>query len=150
MEAAVAYTHFLSFMLVAAFLVTEFYLCSAELQPAQVRVLARVDLFYLAAVIVVIATGLLRVFVVGKGAAFYLNNPVFYIKMTLFLAVGLISIPPTLQFLRWNRALKSGQERVLRDRDIAGARRYVALELALLACIPLAAVLMARGVGVQH
>jgi putative membrane protein len=80
---------------------------------------------------------------------FYLNNPVFYIKIALFVAVGLISIRPTMQFMRWNRALKTGQERILRDGDIAIARRYIALELVLLAFIPLMAVLMARGIGIQ-
>jgi len=62
----------------------------------------------------------------------------------------LISVMPTLQFIRWNRALKTGEGRVLRGVDIETARRYIALEILLLACIPLAAVLMARGIGLQH
>jgi putative membrane protein len=64
-------------------------------------------------------------------------------------AVGLISILPTRQFIQWNRAIKTGADRILRDSDIVTARRYIALELALLAFIPLMAVLMARGIGVQ-
>jgi putative membrane protein len=149
MEAAIAYLHFVSILALTGFLATEFYLCTGDLQPPNVKTLARVDLLYMIAAIVVLITGLLRVFAVGKGAAFYLQNPVFYIKLALFVAVGLISILPTLQFFRWNRALKAGEERILRDRDIATARRYIALELALLTLIPLMAVLMARGIGVQ-
>src|SRR5882672_4980212 len=149
MEAAIAYLHFVSAFLVAAFLVAEFFLCTGDLQPAQVKALARVDLYYLIAAAAVLVGGVLRVFAVGKGAGFYLNNPVFYIKVTLFVAVGLISVRPTLQFIRWNRAINTGQERILHDADIAMARRYIALELALLAFIPLMAVLMARGIGVQ-
>jgi len=75
---------------------------------------------------------------------------VFYIKVALFLAVGLVSIPPTLQFIRWQRALKTGDRPIPPSSDIGSARRYIALELALLAFIPLAAVLMARGIGSQH
>ena len=149
MEAAIAYFHFLSILALAGCLVAEFYLCTRDLQPPNVRTIVRVDLLYMIAAIVVLITGLLRVFAVGKGAGFYLSNPVFYIKVALFVAVGLISIRPTLQFMRWNRAINTGQERILRDGDIATARRYIALELVLLAFIPLMAVLMARGVGVQ-
>jgi putative membrane protein len=149
MEAAIAYLHFISILSVAAFLVTELYLCSRDLQPPQVRTLAQVDLLYMLAAIAVLVTGLLRLFAVGKGAGFYLHNPVFYIKIALFVAVGLISILPTLQFMQWNRALKAGADRILRDADIVTARRYIILELALLAFIPLMAVLMARGIGIQ-
>jgi putative membrane protein len=150
MEAAIAYLHFLSAFLLTAFLVTEFFLCRPGLPPAQVKTLARVDLYYLIAAVAVLLSGVLRVFAVGKDAAFYLSNPVFYIKLALFLAVGLVSIPPTLQFIRWQRALKAGEERIPREGDIGSARRYIALELVLLAFIPLAAVLMARGIGPQH
>jgi putative membrane protein len=151
MEAAIAYLHFISAFLVAAFLVTEFFLCGVQqLLPAQVKTLARVDLYYLFAAAAVLVTGALRVFAVGKGAAFYLNNPVFYIKVALFLAVGLVSIPPTLQFMRWKRALNTAGQRAPTDRDAGLARRYIALELVLLAFIPLMAVLMARGIGPQR
>jgi putative membrane protein len=149
MEAAIAYLHFVSILSVTAFLVTELYLCSRDLQPPQVKTLAQVDFLYMLAAVAVLVTGLLRLFAVGKGAGFYLHNPVLYIKIALFVAVGLISILPTRQFIQWNRALKAGANRILRDGDIVTARRYIALELALLALIPLMAVLMARGIGVQ-
>lgn len=149
METAIAYFHFVSILTVAGCLVAEFYLCTRDLQPPNVRTIVRVDLFYAIAAIVVLITGVLRVFAVGKGAGFYVHNPVFYIKVALFVAVGLISIRPTMQFMRWNRALKSGQERILRDSDITVVRRYIALELVLLAFIPLMAVLMARGIGTE-
>ena len=150
MEAAIAYLHFVSAFLVAAFLVTELFLCGRDLQPAQVKALVRVDLYYVIAAAAVLVTGALRVLVVGKGAGFYLINPVFYIKLALFLAVGLVSILPTLQFIRWNRALGSIHQPAPRERDIASARRYIALELLLFAFIPLMAVLMARGIGPRH
>jgi len=150
MEPALAYLHFLSIIGVGACLIAEFYLCTLELQPPYVRILARVDLMYLIAAVAVLATGFARLFGSPKGTAFYFHNPVFYIKLALFIAVGLVSIVPTLQFLRWNRALKSGRERVVYDRDIVSARRYIALELVLFAFIPLAAVLMARGIGIER
>jgi putative membrane protein len=150
MQAAAAYLHFFSILLLSGLLVAQFALCSRDLQPPHVQTLARVDMFYLAAAVLAFATGLVRLFVAERGASFYFMNPVFYIKVALFLAMVLISVMPTLQFIRWNRALKTGEGRVLRGVDIETARRYIALEILLLACIPLAAVLMARGIGPQH
>jgi len=149
MEAAAAYLHFFSILLLSGMLVAQFVLCSRDLQPPQVQTLARIDILYLIAAMLALATGLARLFMAGKGASFYFTNPVFYIKIALFLAVGLVSVMPTLQFIRWNRALKTGEGRILGDSEIQTVRRYIALELLLLACIPLAAVLMARGIGLQ-
>jgi len=67
----------------------------------------------------------------------------------LFAAIGLISIPPTMQYLRWMRALKTGAGAVAADFEVLRARRYVLVELVLFAFIPLLAVLMARGFGIQ-
>lgn len=150
MDAALAYLHFASIMLLTAFLVSELCLCTPRLRLEQVPMLARLDLLYLIAAVAALASGALRVFVTAKGTGFYLGNPVFYIKLALFLAIGLVSISPTVQFLRWRRALDAGEQPVLHTDDIRTARRYIWLELALLAFIPLMAVLMARGIGMQR
>jgi uncharacterized membrane protein len=96
-----------------------------------------------------LGSGAARVVWFGKGAAFYLHNPVFYIKIALFLAVGLISIPPTMQFLRWTRSLTSGATNVASDYQVIRVRRHILIELTLFALIPLMATLMARGIGIQ-
>jgi putative membrane protein len=70
-----------------------------------------------------------------------------YITLALFVAVGLVSIPPTRPFLSWNCALTAGEGRVLTGAQIASVRRYLLLELALLAFIPFCAVLTTRAVG---
>jgi len=150
MDAALAYVHFASIMLLTAFLVSQLCLCTQRLRLEQVPMLARLDLLYLVAAVAALASGALRVFVTGKGHAFYLGNPVFYIKLALFLAIGLVSISPTVQFLRWRRALNAGEQPILQANDIRTARRYILLELALLAFVPLMAVLIARGIGLQR
>jgi putative membrane protein len=70
-----------------------------------------------------------------------------YVKIALFVAIGLVSIAPTLQFIRWNRALDDGRVRVLSGADIARVRRFIGLELLLLVLVPLTAVLLARGIS---
>ncbi|MCW5623094.1 MAG: DUF2214 family protein [Burkholderiales bacterium] len=147
MEAIIAWLHILSILTLTGFIAAEFFICSEHLQPGHVRLLTRLDLGYLAAAVAVLATGLARLLWFSKEPAFYLPNPVFWIKMALFAAIGLVSIPPTLQFLRWNRALNAGQMRVLKGADIVRIRRLIGIELALLAAVPLMAILMARGIG---
>ncbi|MSQ58166.1 MAG: DUF2214 family protein [Betaproteobacteria bacterium] len=148
-EALVAYLHYTSVIVMGAALFTEYSRCHEDMQPPDIRVLARVDVVYFIAAIAVSATGLARVFLLGKGVAYYFHNPVLYIKLALFLAVGLLSIPPTLQFIRWNRALKSGQGRILNGDQISATRHYLIAELIVFLFIPLAAVMMARGFGIQ-
>lgn len=148
-EVLVVYLHFAAMILIAVSLAIEYLICVPGLARERMRLLARIDLLYLIAAILALATGVARLIWFGKGAGFYLYNPVFYIKLALFVAVGLISVPPTMQYLRWVRMLKTGAGAVAADFEVLRARRYLLAELVLFAFIPLLAVLMARGIGIQ-
>jgi len=148
MEVVVAYVHFTAVIALGALLGCELLLLCSAVGAREARQIALLDLGYLIAAVVVLASGLLRLGWFGKAPAFYLHNPVFWIKLALFTAVGLISIPPTRRFLRWRRAALSTSS-VPQPEEVRFARRYVAAELGLLALIPLAAVLAARGIGMQ-
>ncbi len=147
-EVFVAYLHFAAIFALGASLCCELLILRTEVGVREARLLALLDLGYLVASILVLASGLLRLIWFGKAPSFYLQNPVFWIKLALFVAIGLISIPPTMRFLSWRRAaLSSGN--APRPEEVALARRYVAAEIGLLALVPLAAVLAARGIGIQ-
>lgn len=148
LEALVAYLHYLAMVLIAVFLVAEHRICRPGLAAEQVRRLARIDFLYMLAAALALATGVVRVVWLGKGPAFYLYNPVFYVKIALFAAVGLLSISPTLQYLRWMREQRSGGPAPV-PYQIARASLYVRAELVLFLLIPLMATLMARGIGIQ-
>ena len=146
MEPLLAYLHYLSIILLGAFLTAELVLCRPPLEPAQVRQLPRLDVVFFGAAILALATGLLRLFFYAKGVAFYLPNPAFITKMLLYVAIAVISIVPTRRFLGWQRALDAGgagPDAIA----VARVRRLLHLELGLLALMPLMAVLMARGIG---
>lgn len=147
-DAFVAYLHYAAMVLIAVFLVIEYQACKPGLTAQRIRYIARIDIFYMVAAILALGTGIARLVWFGKGAAFYLHNPVLYIKLALFVAVGLMSIPPTLQYLRWMRALNSGGA-TPEPYQVARVSRYLLVELILFALIPLMAVLMARGIGTQ-
>jgi putative membrane protein len=147
-EVLVVYLHFAAMTLIAVFLAIEYLICVPGLPRERVKLLARVDLLYLIAALLALVTGVARLVWLGKGPGFYLHNPVFYLKLALFVAVGLISVPPTMQYLRWMRGIKTGTAAVA-DFEVLRARRYVLVELVLLAFIPFLAVMMARGIGIQ-
>lgn len=149
MEPLIAYLHFTAIIITGAALLAELLHCHQDMQPPDIAKLARIDVVYFSAAMAALATGLIRAFLVGKGWAFYSHNPLFYIKVALFVAIGLISVPPTLQIQRWARALRAGEGRVLNGAQISATRNFLLAEAALFAMIPLAAVLMARGVGIQ-
>jgi putative membrane protein len=148
-SALIAYLHYVAMISIAIILVLEYLACVPGIADGRLRVLARIDLFYMGAAVLALGTGAARVVWYGKGAAFYLHNPVFYIKLALFLAVGLMSIPPTRQYLRWVRNLASGGANVAADYQVLRVRRYIVVELILFVFIPLMATFMARGIGIQ-
>jgi putative membrane protein len=145
-EAIAAYAHYLSIFVTLSCLVAEFVLFRPNMEAATVRLLPRLDLAYLVAVICIIVTGLLRVFFFAKGADYYAANYVFWIKMGLFVIVGLLSLPPTFAFIA-NRRRAAGGALVLDEPGYRRIRRYIHAELGVFALIPLAAALMARGIG---
>jgi len=142
-----AYLHFLGIMILMATLLAEHVMLHAQMPPVHLQRVARTDLFYGIAAGIVFLTGLLRFAYFGKGIHFYLGNPLFYVKVGMFLLVALISIYPTMQFLSWRKMLKQGELPALALPTITRLRAVIRLELGLLIVIPLLAVLMARGIG---
>lgn len=67
---------------------------------ARITQLTRIDMLYGISAGIVVLSGILRVSFGLKGAGFYLHNPIFWTKMALFLTLGLLSIPPTIHYLR--------------------------------------------------
>jgi putative membrane protein len=146
-DALLAYAHFIAMIATATALVVEVVLLRTTLRWPQVGLLGRIDIVYFGAAMLALATGLARAFWGLKGAPFYLQNPVFYVKIGLFVIVALVSIAPTIQFIRWGRQADSHGDKPVPEAEVVRTRRFVLAELGLLALIPLAAVLMARGFG---
>jgi putative membrane protein len=142
-----AYLYFLGMMMLMATLVAEHVTLQPQMTRLYLQRLAMSDLFYGIAAGIVFLTGLLRFAYFGKGIHFYLGNPLFYVKVGMFLLVALISIYPTMQFIAWRKVLKQGELPEIEPPTITRLRAVIRLELGLLLVIPLLAVLMARGIG---
>ena len=146
-EALLSYAHILAILTMTVFLASEAALCRAEwLNAAVVERLAKLDIVYGVAAISVLLTGAARVVWGAKGMGWYLSNPLMHVKFTLFVAMGLISIKPTLTFIRWRRALRASGTLPTAD-EIRATRKWVMVQAHILPLIPLAAMFMARGFG---
>jgi putative membrane protein len=146
-DALLAYAHYFAIFSLVALLSAELALCTLDAAPARLQRLKTIDGFYGMSAMLVLGTGAARVWMGAKGSAFYLGNPVFYAKLALFLAVGLVSAYPTIQFFRWAAAFDANRQFSPGPDAIARVRKLLKLQLLGVACLPLLAALMARGVG---
>lgn len=96
--------------------------------------------------IILIGTGLTRVIAgMEKGMTYYLQNHVFWGKMTLLLAILALEIAPMVALVRWRIEAGRGQ-----TPDTSRAARFATIsyiQAGLLVLMVLAATAMARGIG---
>lgn len=142
-EITLRYLHFISIFAIVGSLVSEHLLLKKELTRAEVTRLSRIDAVYGLAALTLLTVGLtLWLGGFGKPTVFYSKNWVFHLKITLFAIIGLLSIYPTVFFLK-NR--KGNQQDIVQiPKSIFWMLRF---ELLLLFIIPILAGLMAKGVG---
>ncbi len=141
-----AFLHHAAAFLVVATLMVELVVLRQELTVASARSVLRMDMVYGIAATVLLVVGLLRVFYTEKGSAYYFASGSFLVKLTLFIVVGLLSIYPTVQFMRWRKALREQQVPDFEAGTRRKVRMLVHIELTLLFVIMLMAVMMARGI----
>jgi len=143
-----ASAHHLAVFSLAAILAFELAVTAGALDAAAISRLARVDAWYGATAALVVGVGVARVFLGAKGADYYIANSLFWTKMGLFAAVGLISVLPTLRYIVWRRKLRGNPGFRPDAAAVRAVRRALWSEVALFAFIPLAAAGMARGYGI--
>jgi putative membrane protein len=146
-SALMAFLHHLAAFTVVAALVAEVVLFKLPLTIVQARRVQRADQIFGAAAGILLIVGLLRVFYFEKGAGYYFTNAFFLTKFTLFIVAALISIYPTVLFIRWNKTLKQGEVPAIAPETITRTRMCMMLELTAIVGILLCAPFMARGLG---
>ena len=137
----IRYLHFIGIILLATCLLAEFWLAKSRVSPDVFNKLGRIDSLYGISALVTLAAGLTLWFGVGKPAVFYTENPVFIAKVCAFVVMGVLSIVPTVYFIKQRD--NTGDSIEIPTRVL----RLIRIQVVLLFSIPLLAVLMARGVG---
>jgi putative membrane protein len=109
--------------------------------------IARVDACYGVLAVAILAVGFSRAVFAAKGWDYYSHNAFFWAKISAFAVVGLLSIAPTIIFIRWRRAAKTDPGFAPAAADVTRVRRFLWLEVFVFAFIPAFAAAMARGYG---
>lgn len=145
-----SWLHLVSSAIAAGLLLTEYWLCRRLPDRIQARLLGQVDLGYFLALIASLATGLARMLYFAQDSSYYADNRLFWLKITLFVAIGLVAVVPALQYLRWNREARSAPTFAPLIRDVERVRASIAFGLGLWLIVPLLATLIAKGYGLPE
>ena len=146
-DAWLAIAHHLAVFGLLAVLAAEWGLVRPGLTEVDVARIRRFDAAYGACAGVVLVAGVTRVLLGAKPESFYVENPVFWLKMASFAAVGLLSVRPTLTYGRWAKGLAASPRVEPDEAAVRSVRRQVLAQLALFPLIPAFAAVMARGIG---
>ena len=136
--------HVCAFTLVSAIAI-EFMLIRSELTLASARRLQITDMVLGIAAGLLLIIGLSRVFFFEKGSEYYFHSHAFMTKFAVFIAIGLLSIIPTVEFLSWNKSLRAGQVPAVSAKKLRLITAAIHGELFSIVIIVLCAAIMARG-----
>ena len=140
----VAWIHYIGIMLLIASLLGEHLLLKQELTLSEARTIQTLDIVYGASATIVLVTGIMRMFL-EKGAAYYNHHIAFHILFGIFVIAALISIYPTVIFLRWRNDTRAGRGQQLERAQFKRIQMMVRVEMTLMLLAPLFATWMAHG-----
>lgn len=146
-NAFVGYIHYLSFMVCFAALVLERRLLRENPNRGEAIAMVITDVFYGIAGLALLTSGILRVLYFGQGSDFYTANPLFWLKVGLFVFVGALSLYPTITYILWVIPLRKGELPLVPKGLVVRLGWILNFEIAGFAAIPLLATCMARGIG---
>jgi putative membrane protein len=143
LELALRYLHFISIFGIVGTLVSEHLLLKPIVKRSEILRLSRIDAVYGLAALTLLAAGFtLWLGGIGKPTSFYSQNWIFHLKLTCFIVIGLLSIYPTVFFIKKRKGEPTDEVVIPK-----GIFWCIRIELTLLFIIPLLAGLMSRGVG---
>jgi putative membrane protein len=140
----VAWIHYVAIMLLIASLLGEHLLLRPELTAAEARTVQRLDIVYGASATIVLITGIMRMYL-EKGFAYYNHHVGFHILFGIFIIVALLSIYPTVVFLRWRSDTRAGRDQKLDRNQFKKIQMILRVEMTLLLLAPFFATWMAHG-----
>ena len=141
LEFFVKYLHLICFAIMGAVLFTELILVSNKMKSSSIHKISILDAIYGLSALVIFILGLVLWFYIGKPSSFYTVNIFFKIKIILFIFLGILSIYPTIFFIK-NRKFKDDIIVVPNSIKI-----IIIIEIFIFLLIPFFAILMANGYG---
>ena len=146
-ELLLAIAHHFVVLAMAAILVVEIMLIRPQISAHQVIKLRQLDGIYGSFIALILFIGFLRISYGDKGQEFYTGNPLFWMKIVAFAAVGLISVQPSIRIYYWWQQARGGSFFSAPPDEVARVRLFLWIEAAVFVTIPFFAVAAARGFG---
>jgi putative membrane protein len=141
-DLALAIAHHLLIFILFGVLSAELVLVRPSLDKTTITRTARIDLWYGVVAGLIVVVGFTRAIFAAKGWNYYEHNYFFWAKITTFVVIAVLSVLPTLKYLGWQR---SGT--LPTSVEIGLVRRFLWVQVALFALLPIFAAAMARGFG---
>tara|TARA_B100001109_G_scaffold227213_1_gene201742 strand:+ start:42 stop:521 length:480 start_codon:yes stop_codon:yes gene_type:complete len=146
-SALVAYVHYLGIILCFGALIYERIILKINLSKNEFISIILADVVYGIAGLAILITGILRVKYFGQGGEFYTSNPIFWIKVSLYIFIGLLSLYPTITYVLWAIPLSKNKLPVVSENLVKRFKLIITTELVGFTVIPFFATLMSRGIG---
>ena len=148
-DLVLAIAHHLLVFSLAGVLAFELGVVRPGIAAKDIARIAGVDLWYAILAAAIVIVGFVRANFAAKGWGYYSHNGFFWSKIGTFALVGVLSIIPTIAFIRWRRAAKADPAFTPPEADLRNVKRILWGEALLFLLIPVFAALMARGYGAQ-
>lgn len=142
-------SHFLLAFTLVAILAAQSALIRPGVTASSLGLAANLDRVYDSSAVLLLGVGFGRVYWGAKGSSFYLSNPLFWARIGLFTIVAVLSIPPTLELIRWTKQLHIHTEFLPSEEQIRRIQWWLGAEMCVLIFIPFVAAAMARGIGLS-
>jgi putative membrane protein len=146
-DLAFAIGHHVLIFALAAVIAFEVGVVKPGLTASDIARVGKADAWYGILAVLILIVGFARANFAAKGWDYYSHNHFFWAKIWTFALVGILSVPPTIQYIRWRRALKNDPAALPTDGAIKTVRRFLWAEVFFFAWIPIFAAAMARGYG---
>jgi putative membrane protein len=140
----VAWVHYVAVMLLVASLLGEHLALKPDLTAAEAGTLQRLDIIYGGSATLVLVTGIMRMYL-EKGTAYYIHNGPFHALLGVFVVVALLSIYPTVVFLRWRAETRARRGQQLAGGQFKKLQMILRAEMTLMLLAPFFATWMAHG-----
>ena len=112
--------------------------------PTPVLALSRLDKGVGMAAGLMLVIGICRVLWGEKGWDFYQSNPFFWAKLGTYILIGLLSVGPTIQFIRWHKQHLADSAFAPPSPEVAKAQQFILVEVVLVGLMFVFAAAMAR------
>ena len=140
LDLSLAMSHHLLIFGLFGVLFAELILVDRGMDRAAVTRVGFLDRWYGVIAALIVIVGFSRAIFAAKGWEYYAHNTFFWAKLGTFVIIGLLSVPPTIAYIKWRR-----ENAAPSDEQIRTARRFLWIEVGLFALLPIFAAAMARG-----